>query len=220
MQLTRYSFTTDAAIVREARAEFASRQCVVLPHFLNLDLARGFARQIALSPAAPMVHVLADGEEFSKDLTTASGTGVFHGLHLLLNNPQLFAVVEQIAGCGPIGCFTGRIYRIMPSAGHHLDWHDDRAEPGRLLGLSISLSDGSSDGGVFRLRRKSTREPLAEVRHQQAGNAHLFAISPEIEHCVTPVMAGQSRTAFAGWFRSSPDRQSLIRDYLCGAIKG
>jgi hypothetical protein len=214
MQITRYGFHVDDAAVQSAREEFARSRCAVLKQFLRPDLARGFARQAEASPSEQMIHRRSNGEEFSRDLTIAANTGVYHGLHLLLNDLRLFSAVREIARTGPIGCFKGRVYKIVPSAGHHLDWHEDTVQPERMLGLSITLSDNCFEGGIFRIRRKMTHEFLAEVIHTEAGGAHLFDIGRDVEHCVTPVLAGAPRLAFAGWFLSSPDRISLIRRCL------
>ena len=211
MKISRFGFVEDKAAVLSAREEFARSECAVLTEFLDPDLARRFTRELDAEACDPNVHYLPDNREFARDLTFSSTSAVLHGLHLLLNNPSLFAAIRQITGCGPIGCFAGRIYRNLPCSEHRLDWHDDMQTPDRLIGLSMSLTPGTLEGGLFRLRRKATREVLAEVAHSQPGSTHIFRIDSAIEHCVTPVLGQLPRTAFAGWFQSAPDLKAFIR---------
>ena len=199
-------------LLEMAREEFTLSGCTVLTEFLEPRLAHRFARELVAESYDSRIHYHHDGLEFGAELTATGSNATLHGLHLILNNPQLFRRVEYITGCCPIACFAGRIYRDLPDSGHHLDWHDDR-QPHRLAGLSINLSPEPYQGGVFRMRAKQTRNVLAEVSHVQTGSAHLFRISPEAEHCVTEVHGKAPRTAFAGWFQSYPDRLSLFRSF-------
>jgi hypothetical protein len=216
MKISRFGFMEDKTTVERARDEFARAESAVLTGFLEADLAQRFTGELDAEACAPNVHHAADNREFARDLTFSSTSGVLHALHLMLNNPRLFAAIRQITGCGPIGCFAGRIYRNLPSPEYRLDWHDDTQTPHRLIGLSMSLTVGSLEGGLFRLRRKSTREILAEVAHSRPGNAHIFRIDSAIEHCVTAVQGELPRTAFAGWFQSSPDLDTFIRSLYVG----
>jgi hypothetical protein len=218
MKISRFCFTGDKTAVERARNEFAQAECAVLTEFLDPGLARRFTLELDAETSAPNVHHAANNREFARDLTFSSTSGVLHALHLLLNNPRLFAAIRQITGCGPIGSFAGRIYRNLPSPEYRLDWHDDMHTPHRLVGFSMSLTPGSLEGGLFRLRRKSTGEILAEVAHSRPGNAHIFRIDSAIEHCVTPVRGELPRTSFAGWFQSSPDLETFIRTLFAGPL--
>jgi hypothetical protein len=218
MKISRLGFTDDKTALERGREEFARTECAVLNKFLDPELAQRFTRKLDAEAGAPNVHYTADDREFARDLTFSPTSGVLHALHLLLNNSRLFEAIRQITGCGPIGCFAGRIYRNLPSPEYRLDWHDDMNTPHRLIGLSISLTPGSLEGGLFRLRRKSTREILAEVAHSQPGNAHIFRIDPAVEHCVTPVHGELPRTSFAGWFQSSPDLETFVRTFFEGPL--
>jgi hypothetical protein len=220
MQVSRFGFANDQTALECARDQFSRAGCAVLTEFLEPGLARRFTRDLDSEACAPSVHHTAGNREFARDLTFRSTSPVLHALHLLLNNAGLFGAIRQITGCGPIGCFRGRIYRNLPSPEYRLDWHDDTQTPGRLIGLSMSLTPGSVEGGLFRLRRKSTREILAEVAHSLPGNAHIFRIDPAIEHCVTPVEGDRPRTAFAGWFQSSPDPDAFFRTLFIGGLPG
>jgi hypothetical protein len=69
-------------------------------------------------------------------------------LHFLTNNADLFRIIRQITGCSRIGCFGGRVYRMLPGSDHHSRWHSDALEH-ILIGLSINLSSEVYSGGVF-----------------------------------------------------------------------
>jgi hypothetical protein len=217
MKISRRGFTDDKAAVERAQDEFALKQCAVLAEFLDGDLAERFTRELDEESYAPKIHHASNNREFARDLTFTSTSPVLHALRLLLNNQEIFAVIRQVTGCAPIGCFSGRVYRNPPSPEYRLDWHDDMQVKNRLIGLSISLTPGSLDGGLFRLRRKSTGDILGEVAHSRPGDAHIFRIDPAVEHCVTPVQGELPRTAFAGWFQSSPDLETFFRSMFADA---
>jgi hypothetical protein len=216
MQISRFGFTYDNAAMECARSEFALSECAVLNEFLEPELTQGLIRELDSEACAPNIHYLRDNREFARDLTFSATSGALHAFHLLLNNPRIFAAIQRITGCGQIGSFMGRIYRNLPSPEYRLDWHDDRQTPHRLIGLSVSLTPASLEGGLFRLRRKSSHEILAEVAHSRPGNAHIFRIDSGIEHCVTAVHGELPRTAFAGWFLSSPDIGTFFRTMFTG----
>jgi hypothetical protein len=216
MRISRLGFTDDKSAVERARHEFARTDCAVLAEFLDPVLARRFTRDLDTEACAPNVHRAPNSREFARDLTFSSTSTVLHALRLMLNNPHIFAAIRQITGCGLIGCFSGRVYRNPPSPEYRLDWHDDLRDRNRLVGLSISLTPGSPEGGLFRLRRKSNCEVLAEVAHSQPGDAHIFRIDSAVEHCVTPVEGTLPRTAFAGWFQSSPGLETFFRTLFAG----
>ena len=123
-----------------------------------------------------------------------------------LNDPALFVVIDRITGCGPIGCFTGRVHlrRASPGGGHYFPWHTDAVQQ-RLVGLSVNLSADPFEGGVLQLRRRRSKSLIAEVENPAAGDAVLFRISRDLEHHVTPVTTAAPRLVLAGWFRRSPD---------------
>src|SRR5262249_39008431 len=46
-------------------------------------------------------------------------------LELASNDAALFDAIDDLTGCGPIGCFEGRVYRLAPTEGHYDSWHSD-----------------------------------------------------------------------------------------------
>src|SRR3712207_7869456 len=58
---------------------------------------------------------------------------------LFRSDPALIESVADMTGIDDITSFSGRVYRIEPSTGQHLEWHDDRGDPARRIALSINL---------------------------------------------------------------------------------
>lgn len=141
-------------------------------------------------------------------------------LDFLMNAPEVTRTVSHITGCGPIGCFFGRIYRLAPGTDHGHDWHRD-CEDDRLIGVSVNLTDREFEGGALQLRRASNLQStgpkvrrhalLAEVRNTGPGDAVLFRIAPDLEHRVLPVTGTVPRLAYTGWFRARPSYSRRLR---------
>jgi hypothetical protein len=148
-------------------------------------------------------HFTTDNIVFASDQSISTKSIALHEVNFLLNNKQLFRLIEQVTGCSGIRGFSGRIYRTMPEEEHYLDWHDDASDRSRLVGISINLGIEKFEGGVFRIRRKGSEFNLKEVSCTNAGHAHLFDISPQLEHSVTRVTGNVARTVCAGWFTST-----------------
>jgi len=213
MRLDRHQFYPDA--IESTRTEFSRRGCAILNGFLDPDLARWLAQRLESAVYVPTAHY-SSGAGIGADLSGESSDATLHALHLLLNNSQLFDAIERVTGVQGVSCFAGRVYRSLPAFDQYLDWHDDCVEP-LLVGLSINLSLRAYQGGAFLLRRQFAEE-VAEISHSICGSAHIFEIRKGTEHCVNPVEGDYARTAFAGWFRSSPDRRTLLRSlFLCPA---
>lgn len=218
IHLTKKGLVCDRASISQARQDYATSGCIVLPQFIDAHLQTLF--HAALHGAtfeATTHHGGADNNKFAKDVTIKGHEKALHLLHLLFNNATLFEVVQQVTDCQPIGCFGGRIYRTLPDSDHHLDWHDDREEPGRLVGLSLNLSPAPYSGGAFQLRQKGAEALLRTLIHTEPGDAHLFRIAAEVEHRVTPVAGTQARTAGAGWFSTQPDRRTMLHSLYGGS---
>ncbi len=54
-------------------------------------------------------------------------------LEFLANSESLFSFIRKVTGCGSIGSFSGRVYRMLPESGHFVDWHTDVIDH-RLIG--------------------------------------------------------------------------------------
>jgi hypothetical protein len=129
-------------------------------------------------------------------------------MFFLVNDPALFATIERITGCRPIGCFTGRLYRMLPGRDDFDTWHSDAIQH-RMVGMSVNLGP-PYEGGVFQLRDRVSKRMLGEAPNVGAGDAILFRIDEDLEHWITPLRGTAPKTAFAGWFRSSPQFLTLL----------
>src|SRR5262249_7665061 len=126
-------------------------------------------------------------------------------LHLLTNDPVFIGVIERLTGCGPVGCFGGRVYRMVASSGHSDSWHSDMArDEQRILGMSINLGEQPYSGGLFQLRRADSSRLFYEHANTGPGDALVFRLAPWLEHRVSHVVGNVPKTAFAGWFRTEP----------------
>jgi hypothetical protein len=134
-------------------------------------------------------------------------------LEFLTNDPVFFDVVRSITGCDPVGCFRGRVYRLMPNTGQMSDWHPD-LKHGRMATLSINLSAEPYQGGILQFRENGVQNIVSQVANTGAGDGVLFQIAEGLEHRVTPLTGTVPRTAFAGWFLREPRFGALLRSRI------
>jgi hypothetical protein len=147
----------------------------------------------------------------NKELCVAEENSLSHMLLFLVNNVGLFQFVETVTGCGPIGCFTGRVYRLVPGRGHHDSWHSDRGEH-RMIAMSVNLSTGVYSGGALQIRDRSSGQIVHEVANVGFGDAILFRLADHLQHRLTEVEGDVPKTALAGWFCSRPDFFALLKE--------
>jgi hypothetical protein len=197
-----------SAELAKLRHEFDCRHWVQFPQFIEPGLLDTLLSRMERGSFSERTD-----EGIASEACLDEGDVAVNSLILMANDGKLHNVVEQITGCGPIGCFTGRIYRLVPGAGHIDSWHDDLRDT-RLVALSVNLSRQPYEGGDLQIRRKSSGERLEKVRNTSLGQAVLFRISPELEHRVAPVEGRNPRTAFAGWFRAQPNYESRVMERL------
>ena len=210
VQLRHRGLFVDRAALDDLRAEFDARHCVLLKNLLEPSLARSMVAALERGAFADYAH---DG--IGTELVAKPGlaTGV---LELLANDPELFATIRSLTGCGPIGCFHGRVYRMVPGSGHYDSWHSDEGLD-RLITMSINLSPAPYEGGILQLREKTSTHLVHEVANIGLGDGIIFRIAPALTHRVTNVEGGLAKTAYAGWFRSRPSYRELVRERMARA---
>jgi len=213
-------FLGSEADIKRARSDFEQQNWVRLPAILDRELWNMIQEQLAAS---------------NLEGKTASIYPAFNvtdsALVLLLNNAQLFKIIEQITGCGHIGCLRGRIYRIVPGADHHAEddhyqtpyeiltgWHTD-LNGTRLLALSINLNTEPYQGGGLSIREAKTRRVLSEVTNPGFSDAVLFRIDERLEHRVSDVEGTVAKIAFSGWFESEPDYRTLLAEGIARSLR-
>jgi hypothetical protein len=131
-------------------------------------------------------------------------------LLLAANDARLFGVIREISGCGAIGCFDGRVYRLAADSGHHDSWHSDVAD-NRMIAMSVNLSPEHYEGGVLQIRERDSEEILHQEPAPDPGDAIIFRLDESLRHRVTAVEGEVPRTAFAGWFKSRPSFAEVLQ---------
>ena len=185
------------------RREFDVRHCLQLPGFVEPALLRVVRRQLATAAFYDRSHA-----GIGVELCLSEGP-LSSGLEFLWNSPALFALIERITGCGALGCFEGRVYRMAPAHGHYHYWHSDVGQE-RRIAMSVNFSAAVYEGGATEFRRVDDGDPFHRVANIGFGDAILFRIDPGLRHQVTEVTGHEPKTAFAGWFRTRPDYRALF----------
>ena len=195
------------AEVARLRREFELRHYVRLRRVLDPDLLAFVLRGIEASEFQERTHAdIGSNKELCLGKSPVVGL-----LHVLVNGDDLFAAVRRITGCGPIGCFDGRVYRTIPGYGHRDAWHSDAAGGHRRVAMTINLSPTVYRGGRLQIRDRSSQRTLSEIVNDGFGDAVLFRIRADLEHRITDVEGTAPKTAFAGWFQSQPTFASLLK---------
>lgn len=184
--------------IAEARAEFDRVHCLRLAGFLDAPLLQVVQDHLEQADFYDRTH---DG--IGTELCLSPGT-LSSALEFLWNAPALLAAVERLTGCGPFGCFEGRVYRMLPASGHYDSWHSDVGQD-RRVAMSVNLSTGVYAGGATEFRRVDASDPFHRVANTGFGDAIVFRIDPGLRHQVTEVTGSVPKTALAGWFRTVPD---------------
>ncbi len=185
------------------RAHFEERHYLSLPGFLDPALLDTLRAKLA---ATDFVRINRDVGSELRPLDTAP----YFALELLLNSPSVLELIPRLTGCPRPACFTGRIYRRAPGESHVSRWHTDLTDDGRMVTLSLNLSDEVYGGGATLVREAATKRVVCELPNTGFGDAILFPIDPRFEHRVLDVEGDAPKTALAGWFNSKPDPRYLF----------
>lgn len=183
-----------------ARACLQRDCCVHLPGFIEADLLRWLQARLATAEFRTLVHAMMDPPAIELEMQSDD---VLSRLHFLVNDERLFDAVAHIGGCGAIGCFLGRVYKMVPGQGHRDAWHHD-VDGSRLMTLSINLGDRPYEGGVLQIMDWERQQIVHEVANTGPGDAILFPLSMRWRHQVTDVIGDVPKIAFAGWFEKQP----------------
>ncbi len=185
------------------RAHFEERHHLSLPGFLDPALLGMLRGKLA---AADFARIDRDVGSELRPLDAAP----YFALELLLNSRAMLDLIPRLTGCPPVACFTGRIYRRAPGQSHVSRWHTDLNDDGRMITLSVNLSEHVYRGGTTLVREADTKRVVCELPNTGFGDAILFPIAPRFEHRVLDVEGAVPKTALAGWFNSKPDPRYLF----------
>jgi len=190
--------------ISRLRERFEEEHHILITRFLDASLLGYIQRNISDGDFYPRSH-----DRLATELCLNQGKA--HTLlYFLLNNQILFRFIEAVTGCGRIGCFEGRGYRIVPGQGHFDDWHND-IYGGRLVAISINLSKEIFEGGELQIRDRHSTRILSEVANIGSGDAVIFRLSDDLQHRIADIRGNVPKTAFAGWFKSGPEYLSILR---------
>jgi 2OG-Fe(II) oxygenase superfamily len=183
--------------------EFRERNCAVLRGFLQPTFLDELLPRVARAAFRPRGHGKIGTEE------SMEAGGPLASLLLAANDPRLFEFVSDVTGCGAIGCFDGRVYRLDPARGHGDSWHSDVGD-NRLVAMSVNLTTERYEGGLLQIRDQRSGEVTAELGATELGDAVIFRIAEDLRHRVSQVEGEVRRVAFAGWFKSAPSFRSVL----------
>jgi hypothetical protein len=197
--------------LQQYQKEFAEKQCIVLPQLITQSLLEKIVKCLQTASFRENQHLTEKNKIFATDLTIDGTHIALHQINFLLNNSKLFNLIENITNCQTISSFNCRIYKNLPSAGHHLNWHDDTIDHSRLIGVSMNIGAHKYLGGKFQLRRKGEVRLLREVSCGNLGDTHIFNVANHLEHRVTETEGDFPRVAAAGWFTNQ--KQSFLNKH-------
>lgn len=189
------------------RAQFNQQHYSRFPALLEPGLLDFIQLQIDRGEFYERIH---EGIDSNKELCLGHNPASA-ALVLLVNCEELFHIIQDITQCDRIGCFEGRVYRVIPGHEHHDSWHDDLLDH-RLVGMSINLGKEAYRGGILQIRDRKSGEIVTKVANVGIGDAIIFRLSHRLQHRITEVEGKASKTAFAGWFKAQPDFLSLLKE--------
>ena len=203
-------------MVRVLAGRFAACHAITIERLLEPFLLEWVLRALQTAPFTRRVHerdAAPDRAEsdrvFAVDMCL-DDRDLVGQLMFLINDLDLFRLIERVTACRPIGCFVGTVFRLEGKTDQHDNWHDDMCQD-RLVALSLNLSPVPFKGGVLQIRDRHTKRILNEVANTGLGDAVLFRISDGLQHRATAVEEGPARTVLAGWFCATPSYLETIK---------
>ena len=126
-------------------------------------------------------------------------------IQLVLNRPAMLDWFKTVTGCTADGGIEGRLVETRPSSDDHLSWHSDTAPNARYeFGLTLHLRPCQYTGGAFEIRDSRSKQPLFQHYPADPGDLLIFEVDHRSEHRVMPVLSGEPRLVFTGWFIADP----------------
>ena len=198
----------DQNALPEMRETYSAKRFLRLPQLIEPSVLKRVVGHIESAEFFP-AYYNNQKRKLGEEIRISPDNPAIRIMSMLLNNYQLFQVIENITGCEKIRSFLGRIRRESPGTTHFLEWHDDPKET-RLVGISINLSTEAYEGGVFQLREKATEKMMGEIANTGLGDGFVFQVSHGYQHRVTLLEGTKPRTTCTGWFYSEPDFMTMM----------
>src|ERR1043166_8694931 len=155
--------------LNDVRQSFKLNHFIRFPDLVSPEILEELHSQILETSWEERIH---DGIGVEVCLNDPGIAGL---LNFLLNDQELFDLIEKITMCQPIGNFAGRVYRMASNSGHYDSWHTDFGDH-RLLALSINLGKEIYEGGVLQLRKRQSTASPVEVSNTTFGDPVLFQL--------------------------------------------
>lgn len=168
-----------------------------IPQFFSPELLTFFEKNILNQEFTPRQSVDDGVQMVFKELGLENKHTKL--MYLLMQDQVLIQNLAQRTGLNDLKSCASRIYKFIPHGSNTFDWHNDLCH-GRTLGFSVNLTREKFEGAKFMIRKKQDHSVSAEFHNTGYGDAILFKISAELEHCVSPLTGSTPRLAYAGWF--------------------
>lgn len=183
--------------------EFENVRVFNCPNLIHASLKTLIDKQFSNTQFSEFIHKTDEGNIIGQEFAIPQESSLPKILNFYMNHKSVIEIVKKITGISEIKSFTGRVYKFEEDRYSYDSWHSDMNH-GRLLGMSLNLSEKLYGGGEFKIRNSNTGHLYKTVKHKDWGSAHFFGISDHLEHKVEKVSGGKPRIAFAGWFNSQP----------------
>ena len=121
-----------------------------------------------------------------------------HHLLNLLNEADTLEYFRQLTGDKTLMKFYGRVYQMLNGSKNSFSWHPD-TDSGKRFALTVNISPTHFEGGDLWIRHKPTGH-IEKIHNSGNGDAVLFLIDENYEHCVQPVHGDHPKYAVSGWY--------------------
>ena len=197
--------------LQDLQRQFETQHCAILNNIISPQMQPLIQRMITGASYQSHVHEAKSSFVIGKEFVIDPQNMLYNLFFVLMNTNDFMDTIRSITQTPQIQSFQGRFYKLDNSENCFDNWHDDiQPSEGRLVGMSLNLSEFPYEGGHFKIKNKSSKEVFREVSYKDWGTAHIFRIDPALHHKVEAVTGEQPRIAYAGWFFSEKN----VKDYL------
>lgn len=158
-----------------------------------------------LASAAVKTHFVSDTVEHLGHRWIERPSIIGAAIQLVLNRPAFLKWLKAVTGCTANGGIEGRLVETRLGGVDQLGWHRDTVRDARYeFGITLHLRPCQYEGGAFEMRDSQSKQQL--FRHYPAapGDLLIFEVVDRSEHRVTPIVSGEPRLVFTGWFIADP----------------
>src|SRR5262249_2923061 len=129
-RVARSLIATQTFAASQLREDFEGRNWVRIEGFLDSEKLERTERAVEDGKFDVIDH-----NGLKTELVQPADQPAYPLLYWMTNDPELFELVREATGCNRIGCFTGRVYRMLPGPEGEDSWHDDLVK-NRMVAMS------------------------------------------------------------------------------------